>query len=59
MPLKNDRYTYRVTWSAEDEEHVGHCTVVDQGYQRCQRHAQTKQEQISSHLTHLFSRTLS
>ena len=26
MPLKNDRYTYRVTWSAEDEEHVGLCT---------------------------------
>ena len=25
MPLKNDRYTYRVTWSAEDEEHVGLC----------------------------------
>jgi predicted HicB family RNase H-like nuclease len=23
--LKNDRYTYRVTWSAEDEEHVGLC----------------------------------
>ena len=23
MALKNDRYTYRVTWSAEDNEHVG------------------------------------
>ena len=23
--LKNDRYTYRVTWSAEDEEYVGLC----------------------------------
>ena len=22
---KNDRYTYRVTWSEEDEEHVGLC----------------------------------
>ena len=25
MPLKNDRYTYRVTWSEEDNEHVGLC----------------------------------
>jgi predicted HicB family RNase H-like nuclease len=25
MALKNDHYTYRVTWSAEDEEHVGLC----------------------------------
>ena len=25
MPLKNDRYTYRVTWSVEDEEYVGLC----------------------------------
>lgn len=25
MPLKNDRYTYRVTWSKEDREHVGLC----------------------------------
>lgn len=24
-PLKNDRYTYRVTWSAEDREYVGLC----------------------------------
>lgn len=24
-PLKNDRYTYRVTWSAEDQEYVGLC----------------------------------
>jgi predicted HicB family RNase H-like nuclease len=23
--LKNDRYTYRVTWSVEDEEYVGLC----------------------------------
>lgn len=25
MPLKNDRYTYRVTWSEDDKEHVGLC----------------------------------
>jgi len=25
MALKNDRYTYRVTWSEEDEEYVGLC----------------------------------
>jgi predicted HicB family RNase H-like nuclease len=25
MALKNDRYTYRVTWSEEDGEHVGLC----------------------------------
>jgi len=25
MPLKNDRYTYRVTWSDADGEHVGLC----------------------------------
>lgn len=23
--MKNDRYTYRVTWSEEDKEHVGLC----------------------------------
>ena len=23
--LKNDRYTYRVTWSVDDEEYVGLC----------------------------------
>ena len=23
--LENDRYTYRVTWSSEDEEYVGLC----------------------------------
>jgi len=23
--LKNDRYTYRVTWSEDDNEHVGLC----------------------------------
>jgi predicted HicB family RNase H-like nuclease len=26
MPLKNDRYTYRVTWSEEDQEYAGLCT---------------------------------
>ena len=26
MTLKQDRYTYRVTWSEEDEEYVGLCT---------------------------------
>lgn len=25
MTLLNDRYTYRVTWSEEDEEYVGLC----------------------------------
>ncbi len=25
MNLEQDRYTYRVTWSAEDEEYVGLC----------------------------------
>jgi predicted RNase H-like HicB family nuclease len=25
MPLSDDRYTYRVTWSEEDGEHVGLC----------------------------------
>ncbi len=25
MELKNDHYTYRVTWSADDDEHVGLC----------------------------------
>jgi len=25
MALKNDRYTYRVTWSEDDHEHVGLC----------------------------------
>ena len=25
MFLKNDRYTYRVTWSEDDNEHVGLC----------------------------------
>src|SRR5574341_1787042 len=25
MALRNDRYTYRVTWSAEDGEYVGLC----------------------------------
>lgn len=23
--LKNDQYTYRVTWSEEDQEHIGLC----------------------------------
>ena len=26
MPLKKDRYTYRVTWSEDDQEYVGLCT---------------------------------
>lgn len=26
MALKNDRYTYRVTWSEDDTEYVGLCT---------------------------------
>jgi len=26
MRLKNDLYTYRVTWSEEDQEYVGLCT---------------------------------
>ena len=25
MPLRNDHYTYRVTWSKEDKEYVGLC----------------------------------
>lgn len=25
MPLKDDRYTYRVTWSEEDREYLGLC----------------------------------
>jgi predicted HicB family RNase H-like nuclease len=25
MALRNDRYTYRVTWSEDDNEHVGLC----------------------------------
>jgi len=25
MALKNDRYTYRVTWSDDDNEHLGLC----------------------------------
>lgn len=25
MALKNDRYTYRVTWSEDDHEYVGLC----------------------------------
>ena len=25
MPLKNDHYTYRITWSEEDNEYVGLC----------------------------------
>jgi predicted HicB family RNase H-like nuclease len=25
MALKNDRYTYRVTWSQDDQEYVGLC----------------------------------
>jgi predicted HicB family RNase H-like nuclease len=26
MKLRDDRYTYRVTWSPEDKEYVGLCT---------------------------------
>ena len=26
--MKTDRYTYRVTWSAEDGEHVGLCAAT-------------------------------
>ncbi len=25
MPMRNDRYTYRVTWSEDDKEYVGLC----------------------------------
>ena len=25
MAISNDRYTYRVTWSEDDNEHVGLC----------------------------------
>lgn len=25
MAMKNDHYTYRITWSEEDQEHVGLC----------------------------------
>lgn len=28
MTLKNDRYTYRVTWSEDDEEYVGLCAEL-------------------------------
>ena len=28
MTLKNDHYTYRVTWSEDDSEHVGLCTEL-------------------------------
>lgn len=28
MALKNDRYTYRVTWSEEDQEYVGLCAEL-------------------------------
>ncbi|MBX2998501.1 MAG: type II toxin-antitoxin system HicB family antitoxin [Caldilineaceae bacterium] len=26
MTLNNEKYTYRVTWSEEDQEHLGLCT---------------------------------
>ncbi len=29
MALKNDRYSYRVVWSAEDDEYVGLCAEFD------------------------------
>ena len=25
MPIKNDHYTYRVTWSNDDQEYIGLC----------------------------------
>ncbi|MCK5311693.1 MAG: hypothetical protein KAJ62_06265 [Desulfobacteraceae bacterium] len=25
MPIKNDRYTYRVTWSEDDNEYIDLC----------------------------------
>jgi hypothetical protein len=28
MTLKNDRYTYRVTWSEDDNEYVGLCAEL-------------------------------
>ena len=28
MSLKNDRYTYRVTWSEDDNEYVGLCVEI-------------------------------
>jgi len=28
MALKNDRYTYRVTWSEDDKEYVGLCAEL-------------------------------
>ena len=29
--MSTDHYTYRVTWSAEDAEHVGLCTEFPSG----------------------------
>ncbi len=26
MPVKDDRYTYRVTWSEDDKEYIGLCS---------------------------------
>ena len=26
MPLKNDHYTYRITWVEDDQEYAGLCT---------------------------------
>ena len=40
--LKNDRYTYRVTWSEEDEEYVGLCVE----YPSLSWLAQTPQEAL-------------
>ena len=28
MAIKNDRYTYRVTWSSDDDEYVGLCAEL-------------------------------
>ncbi len=35
MALKNDHYTYRVTWSEDDQEHVGLCAEF--GFQPANR----------------------
>ena len=39
MPLKNERYTYRVAWSEDDNEYVGLCAesldVVSRTLQVC------------------------
>ena len=32
MAKNIDRYTYRVTWSEEDQEHVGNCSLRSSHY---------------------------